>query len=486
MLKKITLIATLFIGTCSWGQWSSQTSGTTNDLRAITFPSATVGYAAGFGGTILKTTNGGSTWTSLSSGIAQDLYSVLFISETTGFVFGDGGKILKTVDGGLNWVAKVSGTTNSLLTSYLFSNNTTIYAAGASGTIKKSTDAGETWTSVTSGTTEDINSISFDASTNMTGYFVGNNAVVSYIYKSTDGGANWVSQALPPNNVNSFFSISTIDANNVFFCGGVSKILKTTDGGSNWSNVNNSTATFYRSCLFNTASEGYVVGGNGKIIHTTNAGSSYSPETTGVTAILNSICKTSCGTYFVAGNGGVILKKGASVSGVADNYPTNQAAPLVVPASSGVLANDGQTGVTVAIGTNATNGNVILNSDGAFVYTPNSGYTGNDSFTYIITDGCGNSSNPVIVTIASTAALDEISEKAPKIYPTVVSDQLHLNFGSELLNVEIFNALGSVVFESDKIALSQVSVAKWNNGVYLVKVQDSQGKMHSQRIIVNK
>jgi hypothetical protein len=55
--------------------------------------------------------------------------------------------------------------------------------------------------------------------------------------------------------------------------------------------------------------------------------------------------------------------------------------------------------LTAVLDTNATNGSVILNADGSFTYTPNSGFCGtSDSFTYYATDGLANS-NIAVVTI---------------------------------------------------------------------------------------
>ncbi len=45
--------------------------------------------------------------------------------------------------------------------------------------------------------------------------------------------------------------------------------------------------------------------------------------------------------------------------------------------------------LTYTLGTGPTNGTVTLNTNGTFTYTPNTGYSGQDSFTYSISDGNG-------------------------------------------------------------------------------------------------
>ena len=63
------ILFTLFMsfGLGQGGNWTSQTSGTLSFLYSIQMLDANTGFAVGSGGTILKTTNGGSNWTSQTS-----------------------------------------------------------------------------------------------------------------------------------------------------------------------------------------------------------------------------------------------------------------------------------------------------------------------------------------------------------------------------------------------------------------------------------
>jgi FtsP/CotA-like multicopper oxidase with cupredoxin domain len=65
----------------------------------------------------------------------------------------------------------------------------------------------------------------------------------------------------------------------------------------------------------------------------------------------------------------------------------NNSLPIVAP---GVLANDTDAELdqlAAVLATTTSNGTLILNSDGSFLYTPALGYTGSDSFTYRASDG---------------------------------------------------------------------------------------------------
>jgi hypothetical protein len=66
---------------------------------------------------------------------------------------------------------------------------------------------------------------------------------------------------------------------------------------------------------------------------------------------------------------------------------------------------------------------VIPNADGIFSYTPDAGYTGSDSFTYLADDGTDQSMATVMITVVETADSDwgdapEFSSSVGGGYPT--------------------------------------------------------------------
>jgi VCBS repeat-containing protein len=92
---------------------------------------------------------------------------------------------------------------------------------------------------------------------------------------------------------------------------------------------------------------------------------------------------------------------------VADPYSTNEDTVLVVTAS-GVLTNDtdadGDTLSAILVG-GPSNGTLSLSTDGSFTYTPNTNWSGTDSFTYKANDGSADSGT-VSVTITVTPVND--------------------------------------------------------------------------------
>ena len=77
----------------------------------------------------------------------------------------------------------------------------------------------------------------------------------------------------------------------------------------------------------------------------------------------------------------------ATMTAMNDAFHTGIDEPLNV-GSPGVLANDiGGSSMQAALFTGPANGVLTFNTDGSFVYTPNSGYSGQDSFVYSASDG---------------------------------------------------------------------------------------------------
>ena len=71
--------------------------------------------------------------------------------------------------------------------------------------------------------------------------------------------------------------------------------------------------------------------------------------------------------------------------------------------SFSVLDNDSSTvgPLTAAMVMPATNGAVALNPDGYFDYTPNTGFVGQDTFTYSASDGSETANGTVTVSVTS-------------------------------------------------------------------------------------
>ena len=70
-----------------------------------------------------------------------------------------------------------------------------------------------------------------------------------------------------------------------------------------------------------------------------------------------------------------------------------------------VLGNDSVTGSPVVTVTQPAHGAVVVHLDGKLIYTPTSGYTGTDAFTYTVTSGANSATAPVSLQVIASAAV---------------------------------------------------------------------------------
>ncbi len=105
----------------------------------------------------------------------------------------------------------------------------------------------------------------------------------------------------------------------------------------------------------------------------------------------------------------------------ADSHDTPEDTPLTVTAP-GVLGNDtdpDSDGLTAIVDESPLHGILALEADGGFTYTPESGYSGTDSFTYHASDGELDSE---VVTV-SLGIIPEPEPPPPITFPTLTLDE---------------------------------------------------------------
>jgi photosystem II stability/assembly factor-like uncharacterized protein len=198
------------------GSWTRQYAGP-GDLDQVDFIDGEHGWAAG-GGTLLRTTDGGGSWTALAEPCQGELSSVHFVSPTLGYAVaaapGDqagadgqasgaytaavGGSLLRTTDGGSTWTA-VTGTPANPQ-SACFANADDGYL-GTPGHIWRTTDGGQHWTLAltepgASGnpTTADTPEIECAGATGLWVLFLGQGAATGhapYLAYASQDGREW-------------------------------------------------------------------------------------------------------------------------------------------------------------------------------------------------------------------------------------------------------------------------------------------------------
>ncbi|MDF1572936.1 MAG: YCF48-related protein [Bacteroidales bacterium] len=167
--------------------WTELTTGTTDDITSIHFPSATVGYATlMYSDKLLKTINGGTSWSQINIDQLREVNHVYFTDINTGYLACGKSTILKTSDGGNSWTSFSFGT-NDMFHTMEFTSAQKGYTAGSAGTIAQTTDAGTTWTTIFSGLGSTNNLLySMDFPNADTGYVA--TLTSGIILRTTNGG----------------------------------------------------------------------------------------------------------------------------------------------------------------------------------------------------------------------------------------------------------------------------------------------------------
>lgn len=244
--------------------WNSQQSGTSNWLSSIAFLNPSAGHVVGWNGVILRTADGGKTWSSVQRVTAKSLYDISFCTATTGLAVGYGGIVLRTTDGGTTWTESTSGYNNDLRGVQCLESMTFV-ACGSNGIILRTTNAGESWTRVAEGSTSTLYRIRF--ATTREGFAVGEQGT---ILRTENGGVSWTPVA--SGTTNDLWDIAISSSHDATAVGSRGTILRSTDGGRTWVSRPGGTAHDLRGAAFADSSVGLVVGTAGTILSTKNAG----------------------------------------------------------------------------------------------------------------------------------------------------------------------------------------------------------------------
>lgn len=163
------------------------------------------------------------------------LKGVQFLSNSVGFIWGEQGTLLKTSDGGNTWINVPTSTTSAFDKLQVIDENTIFYMTGS--TMMKTQDGGTTWTQITLPTTVPINSFNFFDALNgilCGGQYLSPN-FLGYLYKTTDGGINWVQSYIDSTRVfEKLFFINDSVGFIKSYQGSYGEINKTTDQGNTW------------------------------------------------------------------------------------------------------------------------------------------------------------------------------------------------------------------------------------------------------------
>ena len=313
-MKKIIILliinSTFLLFKCAYSQeWKTQNSGTYAPLLSVYCTDSNTCYAVGFGGTILKTTDGGNKWIEQNNDITEIFQSVFFTDSNTGYAadldLNQVGLILKTTNAGNNWI-KYDSASPQILHSIFFPTKNIGFAVGLNGIIINTTNGGANWV-LQSYNLDTLNYLFSVYFTNKdTGFAVGeDNWGYGAIVKTTNGGKNWVLQdSIVQGQLTSVF-FPKPETGYIISEGYPGYILKTENGGKSWINIYGYNDV---TCFFNDVNSGYQVGGDGTIYKTTDGGYIWKQQISSTSNYLYSVFFPDSNTGYAVGGNGTILK----------------------------------------------------------------------------------------------------------------------------------------------------------------------------------
>lgn len=86
---------------------------------------------------------------------------------------------------------------------------------------------------------------------------------------------------------------------------------------------------------------------------------------------------------------------------------------------------------------------------------------------------------------ATTVGVSELSESTLKVYPNPATNDLNINYDKAPYNVLLFNSVGVLVqSEVAENPLHKMNVRHLNKGLYLIRIQDKENKIVTEKVII--
>ena len=341
-------------------KWKVSKSGTVTDknLRAVYFVDAWNGWAAGDGGMLYQTNDGGKQWNEIRSaaiaGKVVDVNKIYFINESKGWMLADTRAsksdepqtvLLATEDGGQIW----QNIPMPNVTSFYFANEKKGWAVGKNGTMLKTTDGGIRWKQVenlnrllglpTESATSNFGFSDIYFLNSEMGWAVGNfyskvSSNIGGLFMTTDGGETWqrIPLAIQRKTPSTRFTkgrLQTVRFSNISngtITGEIEEgsekyffTLKTVNGGETWEQTRVPAGAAFNTQFVDDA-RGWTAAATARaetsghtvydtvLFHTANGGKSWEPDYVAHGQQIRSVFFISRMRGWAVGDGGMILR----------------------------------------------------------------------------------------------------------------------------------------------------------------------------------
>jgi len=293
-------------------EWIKQNTNSLAWFRDVFFVDASRGWIVGDNGTVIATTDGGSTWTPSKKFTNDTIIQVHFTNEMTGWllcernIYARGANassyLRKTNDGGATWdKIEFEGAGRERVTKLLFHGDGRATAFGEGGVFYRLQDDGISWKKIQTA----IHFLLLDGAfgDERIGAIVGAGGTIVF---TDDSGFTWERATLLGDTDTKFNAVYFAGTNGGWAVGTGGRIFHSTGGARLWRQQESATASNLNDVYFSTRSNGWAVGDNGTILRTKTGGASWTQVNSKTTHKLEKIFFTGSKGWAV-GNGGTVL-----------------------------------------------------------------------------------------------------------------------------------------------------------------------------------
>lgn len=379
-------------------------------------------------------------WTPLNSTTNQYLVSIQFVNDSTGYCSTENGDIYKSTNGDNNW--SLVGNCNSQRIQFV--NADTGFAYGVND-VFKSTNGGATWVSKFYSPNVFLQGLKMHFPTTSTGFTSPKNPGGDsiHVFKTTDIGETW-------NNVGALAAVSEtmciyfIDNNTGFISDEFAQLFRTTNGGVNWNLVFTTSGTSINDIFFPSPTIGYAVS-ESSYLKTTDGGLNWTETSLPYSPLFHAIdCPSINNCHILGGNG----------------------------FSTGTLIN-------------TTNGGTNWAQSG----TSSTTYTDVDFLNDSIGYACGTGGSIIKYTGSGSSSINNYSYEALNLYPNPAGNFTTLSFENlidEKFRISIYDVKGGLVQTINNVIGDQIKLdlSQLFSGVYCVQLLSTTGKLATTKLIV--
>ena len=244
--------------------WTPGMIGFNQPFRRITMPAPDNMFVVGKYGSLFQSADSGNSWTRSVIATTNDVNDIVFPTPQTGWIVGAGRLILKTSDSGVQWNPSFTPGGDTLIAIAAHGDSSAVVFS-RDGTVYRTLNSGQSWSTINVPDT-----IRWNASAAFGDSLIWATGDQGVTYHSTDRGETWSRSDVPvPVRLH---GIAILDTDRVFVCGEAGRIFYTTNSGVNWYDQYTADAHDLYAISFVDTSHGFSVGNGGVVLETMSAG----------------------------------------------------------------------------------------------------------------------------------------------------------------------------------------------------------------------